>query len=124
MNNRVIKFRAWNNSKAVQSMLYWSHLKQVPFQELGQKHLVLMQFTGLHDKNGKEIYEGDVITCYAIQREIHDVIEHGTKVVVKYQDGYFYPFGYNAGWRSEVADMEVLGNIYENPELINPQKGK
>lgn len=82
--------------------------------------LHLMQFTGLTDAKGRQIYEGDVVRCRAYQREQTVLGEYEPEqVVVEYRDGYFYPFGYNAGWRSGVHEIEVIGNIYENPELIS-----
>lgn len=109
---RTIKFRAFD--KDTKQM--WDGDFSL-FEALGD-NIELMQFTGLLDKNGKEIYEGDIITCEAVQREANDVIKKDEKILVEYKDGYFYPFGYNCGWRSSVGDIEVIGNIYENHELL------
>ena len=119
---REIKFRAWD--KHTKRMWQWDEHNAFSTgrgsikEWFTDQDLCIMQFTGLKDKNGKEVYEGDVITCYAVQRETHDAIEKHEKIEVKYSDGYFYPFGYNCGWRSYVDDIEVIGNIYENPELL------
>ena len=71
------------------------------------------QFTGLHDKNGKEIYEGDFITYSGITSNGQKIIR-----VVNYNYDYarfqggMYPL-------SETKNLiEVIGNIYENPELL------
>ncbi|ARQ07073.1 YopX protein [Macrococcoides canis] len=74
----------------------------------------IMQSTGLHDKNGKEIYEGDIINCRDLwldgdRRKTH-------KQIVKYDSGMF-----SAGYvslRTSNSTSEIIGNIYENPELL------
>ena len=80
------------------------------------ENIGIMQFTGLKDKNGKEIYEGDIIKCTIYQRE--QVICADELVEVKFENGCFYPFGYSTGWRSSVENIEVIGNIFSNPELL------
>lgn len=124
---REIKFRIWDgHTKSFFDTPDTHYQPKLKIDESGimsfetkDELYEIQQFTGLLDKNGKEIYDGDVITCVAYQREQTVLGEYRPeKVQVKYQDGYFYPFGYNAGWRSEVTDIEVIGNIYENPELL------
>lgn len=87
---------------------------------MDKKRFALMQYTGLKDKNGKEIYEGDLImiTDPFINQEAIGV----AKIVFSYD--------YVGGWVAEHGDehlnigtrthmVSVVGNIYENPELIN-----
>jgi uncharacterized phage protein (TIGR01671 family) len=69
----------------------------------------LMQFTGLHDKNGKEIYEGDILKTPYNNAE------------VKFKDGQFGILKnnsrYGRDFTSCMSNFEIIGNIYENPEL-------
>lgn len=71
--------------------------------------LYLQQYTGLKDKNGTEIWEGDII-------EMEYPINCSHKEVVKFEYGYFWPFNID-GFQYE--SVKVLGNIYENQELLN-----
>ena len=75
------------------------------------------QFTGLHDKNGKELYEGDVI-----RSKNH----HPEKMEIRFIEGGFcawwgsddYPIDINHFYDSKGCCFEVIGNIHENPELL------
>lgn len=120
-DTREIKFRAWDKyaHKMYQDCL--GKLREaVPSgykvfgQQLDNKDFVLLQFTGLLDKNGVEIYEGDVV---------HLMLDDQNAEIV-YKGGQFI-----AKWRYEtpLADLintdgvytdSVVGNRYENPELL------
>lgn len=67
------------------------------------------QYTGLEDKNGKKIFEGDIVSS-----------NRSGGRVVEYNDEYgiWEPFGDNDLWSFEPFNMEVVGTIYDNPELI------
>jgi len=118
---RTIKFRAWDKER--KEMLIGAgystgQLNNVTLNELEfPEDKVFMQFTGLLDKNGKEIYEGDVVAgIEGIGRKGNAVISF--KEGVFGIDGMNFPEGaseYN--WTIEEA--EIIGNIYQNPELIN-----
>jgi len=78
----------------------------------------LMQYTGLKDKNGKEIYEGDIVK---MEKEwIRWDNNNGPRVVV-FEDGAFSPFGGDGEYSWEDGPdghTEIIGNIHENPELL------
>ena len=97
---REIKFRAWDKSHKemffIDNIFWIKESKWVENMRLGYGEL--MQYTGLKDKNGKEIYEGDIINM------------SGANFPVTYESQSFYPSLMYLG--------EVIGNIYNNPELI------
>lgn len=83
--------------------------------------LIIMQSTGLKDKNGTEIYEGDILKLHAIFLAPDDKIGY-----IEYSPKYGYSiiFEGNRLYRQEYwastnkLNYEVIGNIYENPELL------
>lgn len=91
------------------------------------------QYTGLKDKNGKEIYEGDLIRKKFEDREIGEFYAVGQVVFGTWYAGFTVPYKYNGynnlerlsssmdkdGWVVANRDMEVIGNIYENHELLD-----
>lgn len=127
---RQIKFRAWD--KKSNKML--QQTDDFTFNESGNEAddgwlwnapgIELMQFTGLLDKNGKEIYESDIVKS-----------KKGSIFIIKFDSGCFWVelvkrsyedknsfFGDEftcASIMFEELECEVIGNIYENPELIN-----
>lgn len=77
----------------------------VPYH-LRSSEVKLMQFTGLHDKNGKEIWEGDIV------KEVQDEDSDRKPFIIEIK----IPNIFFERWASTCG--EVLGNIYENPELL------
>ena len=85
----------------------------------------LMQSTGLHDKNGKEIFEGDIITngkdvlCMKRHNTLGFYVEQKGKVEFIADSAVLEEFEEDA---KEIADrLEIIGNIYENPELLEDE---
>lgn len=88
----------------------------------GEGKFVLLQYTGLKDKNGKKIYEGDTL-------QIPDNYEEYGQLAGERREIYFAAGGFRfkprfnlneiGNWADDaVEDCEVIGNIYENPELL------
>jgi len=74
------------------------------------------QFTGLRDKNGKEIYEGDIIRNVKglVKTQSGEYEDDAEVFVVKYEDAKF-----NVSYYAQVANsLEIIGNIHDNPELL------
>lgn len=76
----------------------------------------LMQYAHLHDKNGQKIYEGDVLDIGLRNQDGKPVIAPVSYET--YAAGYVLDNGGNGIWQRLTEDCEVIGNIFENPELL------
>jgi uncharacterized phage protein (TIGR01671 family) len=104
---REIKFRTWNDIK--------KKMEYDVYKECSN----LMQYTGLKDKNGKDIYEGDIIKCIVNDgQEINGgtVLFQGCDYIVKFSEGSMRGFYYLHHVLCET--IEVITNIYENLKLV------
>jgi hypothetical protein len=115
MEKRIIKFRAWD--KEHKKMIYEIPLATVNFYgslEEFFKYTELMQYTGLEDKNGKEIYEGDILFNPNDRYEYYEVRWNSKEACFELGDdgSLMSKYGLASFWG-------ISGNIYENPELIS-----
>lgn len=95
--SREIKFRAWDGEQMSYFPLFWNHAEYLDETEVN-----IMQYTGLKDKKGQKIYEGDIYSVWK---------DKGNPEVVEWRRGGFrLPDG---------VYIEVIGNIYESPELLS-----
>lgn len=133
---REIKFRAWdiNKNKMFQvqklvgntgdSRIYadWEVFEEGKkeslrsYDKMTNDEVYLMQYTGLKDKNGKEIYEGDIVKLEGYYHSIYEVVFIRSSFVL--QDSDKSKGLYVRIVMQDTYQMEIIGNIYENPELI------
>lgn len=116
---RPIKFRVWDRLK---KQMFW--VEAITFVKktglpgyvyyVGSKYphsihseATLLEYTGLKDKNGKEIYEGDII----------DFVDTGTRIAVEYKTYGITNPGFTL-LTTTARGAKVIGNIYEHPELL------
>lgn len=108
---REIKFKAWDKEfKQFSDMALNYKIADINYYT----DYEWVQYTGLKDKNGKEIYEGDILEFSG------NVVALG---IVKYNENFatFQACNGNSGWlfgNESGTNIEILGNIYENPELV------
>lgn len=129
---REIKFRVWDRENLCRKMSYseiefFDDMMGFRFQHFDGdvEDLVFMQYTGLKDKNGKEIYEGDIIYWKDLSKASDGTLEDN--VVVFWDDEHLRWSAESFSTPNEcqklydysdVDEIEVIGNIYENKELI------
>lgn len=136
--NRIIKFRAWVDR--YEYMIYSGQHKELEGltfnndgaitihegdgdQEYNSENTHLMQFTGLFDKNGKEIYEGDIVKVFNKGYMVNDNCivnwgkkSHGWSLKCAIDDKWIKVKYYGLG---NSKDIEIIGNIHQNKELLN-----
>ncbi len=117
---REIKFRFWHKTKKRMSRVLglgviWEYLCE-EWGLFDWKDIEKLQYTGLHDKNGVEIYEGDALQRWEEEEGYNDIGQvewFGSMFMVLFWDGDRISLDEYA------ADTgEVIGNIYSNPELL------
>ena len=136
MKNRIIKFRAWDKKDKI---MYYDIQKGIKFTDLSHYNFdeflgnpngmrdyhewEVMQYTGLLDKSGKEIYEGDIV-------KVPDSYDYNSSPSTTYVNEevfwsedrlcWFLVFGgYFEMELYRVKDIEVIGNFYENASILD-----
>jgi hypothetical protein len=120
--NREIKFRVWykykyNNGEMIYiDDWYWYEENRInSFSDFKDEGYTLLQYTGVKDKNNKEIYEGDIIKYadlnYQVSYEDCQFVAY-----CSYYHKYHWPRIENLS--RSCLSSKVIGNIYENPDLL------
>jgi uncharacterized phage protein (TIGR01671 family) len=133
---REIKFRAWEKNLKeiipVDSISFGSRMINTNSAWRFFDEIELMQYTGLEDKNGKEIYEGDIVSTESYETAMmkhwgKDFESKQKHYGIRYERASFRLYDLKTDlWiavldhhvMSKVESLEVIGNIYENPELL------
>ena len=129
--SREIKYRAWLKEEKKILNVETIDFSEKSIQYLKKNEIInvyllkttfledveLMQYTGIKDKNGKEIYEGDIIICKYGPEIMMEVkwVDEGFRTLGKYNGDNYVGYVKNSA--------EVVGNIYENPELLEEKNG-
>lgn len=132
--SREIKFRAWDKkSKCMAKLIGFKDLEKAiqviyldedgdeTFAIVDREQIELMQYTGLNDKNGKEIYEGDIVKAEESKIVCEVIYTEGAMFMLNWHDtkwgnDEYHHYGLGA------FTLEVIGSIYENKDLLEGEK--
>ena len=127
---KEIKFRAWDGVDYMSNPFTLHDIQDGKIEFTHDEKIVFMQYTGLKDKNGVEIYKGDIML----------IKERGANYPLKYIVVFNEPeLGFRLRWEGRYKEtdsgfydkkisqssyevFEIIGNIYSNPELLNSDK--
>lgn len=127
----IPKFRVWTEEGEV---MYYDvypfkddtlllNYDEIAFDEVPASDFILMQSTGLKDKNGKEIYEGDIVKLPEFNGDIYITPVVWDKSCacfgLSFSGKYPISFDYLEEFYTELKDIEVVGNIWEDGELLD-----
>lgn len=128
---REIKFRAWdkaekemfmpdteNNNENFFAGFVNGVLRCSESQYDEDDDFILMQYTGLKDRNGREIFEGDLVNNE--DNETAVIIYETGSFLLQYPDS---PLDFDSLFDFQDDRLEIIGNIYQNPELLEEQHG-
>ena len=124
--SREIEFRVWNTDFTEDEGGGYYMDYDIAFEDYAPINDLLcgvnnlMQYTGLKDKNGKKIFEGDIVNCVPYKKHLKDSCMHGIREVVFDQPSatFYYDPYIVMNWGG-IAHYEIIGNIHENAELLN-----
>lgn len=130
----VPKFRAWHMPFGpkghMQEMVHGKASSILAFAEMSPDEYIVEQYTGLKDVNGKDIYEGDIVTVQATNDDgstdgmlgkiVYDEDIASFEFTTTGKDGW-YTSSFDNLFEEGFFDIHVIGNVHKNPELLEAQ---
>ncbi len=120
----IPKFRAWDKRNNEMRVVEAINFNRGEFESIGYgitslcgaDEIKLMQSTGLFDKNGKEVFVGDIIKCTrGCLHEVYIEKEYGGTYIGGMPAIYLKGIREGYAW---TGDEKIIGNVYQNPELL------
>ena len=125
---RELKFRAWTILEKRGSFIYFDldEMREFNFDIFDEKP-IFQQYTGSKDKDGKKIYEGDIVSYEAGEPNRNDGSFYKSISEVKFENGAFWPRPMkeeceDSWYDYELKNICIIGNTFETPELLSAKQ--